>query len=164
MKKREYSKNSMIGKIYKWVTGNYIDTDSCNVRNTVLFKAPIKALFGINLFYSSWWDGHVQLWFVWATIYQVYVLANWQRLIVDQSVLGIEMFFYPIFPVILLISAFEALIAIVAIGFGIWTVLTAVGNRISSGVSDATRPTNDIINEWYEEIKNKVCKPVSWVE
>ena len=142
----------MIGKIYKWVTGNYIDTDSCNVRNTVLFKAPIKALFGINLFYISGLDTHVQLWFIWVTVYQVYVLANWQRLVVDQNI-NTEMFLYPLFPIVFLVSVVEVFLVIVSIGAGIGSV-----------VSKATRPADDIINEWWDEIKNRVCKPVSWIE
>ena len=168
MNKQQYSKSSLVGRIYYWYHGRYpgearklsdgstyptMGTDSCSVRRTILFLAPFEAVFGDKL-------TGFPLWFVWFTGLQIYALANW-----GVHVTGSEEF--ALLAAIYLIMFGVALIELGGIAWLVSQFLWgALENRVSVTISTPkqVKQSLEIAHDWWDDFYNKVCKPVEWVE
>ncbi len=168
---RKYNKNSWVGKIYKWAKGNHFDTDSCSVRKVVFWNAPIKLLFKQKLFSID--DDNVGMWFLWHTTIQIYVVANWGRMSggLDHFI-GLEFLMLPVLPIVAVITIFEALLVVIIVIGGIITMLQSIEDRVRGKVvtpienrmRTISDPVGNYFAEWWDELKNKLCKPVTWIE
>ena len=168
---RKYKKSSWVGKIYKWTKGHHYDTDSCSVKKAVLWEAPIKLLFKQKLFYISPLDTSVHAWFIWHTAIQIYAIANWERLS-GGIFIGLELLLLPVLPIVAVITLIEVIVAGVIVVAVIVEMFQMIGRRVRSKVvtpienrmHTISKPVENYFTEWYGELKNKLCKPVTWVE
>ena len=155
MIKRQYSKSSWVGRVYKWYTGGYINTDSCDVRNVVLFKAPFKFLFTQDLTWFEPISGYIQPWFLWATATQILMLlADWEY-IGMMEVRTWHLLALPFIGLALFVSFVEAMIIVFGVLFGFGAVAGKMTNAVLESPSEH-------LAEWWYDFKNKVCRPIEW--
>lgn len=100
------------------------------------------------------------------------MIANWERLFIAQEPILLDVLLFWTFPIVGLITFIEVIEAIILVGSGIASVLrvieqrvrgkviTLVGNKVRI-ISD---PAENYLSEWWGELKNKLCKPVTWVD
>ena len=170
---RKYRKSSWVGKIYKWTKGHHHNTDSCSVKKVVLWEAPIKLLFKQKLFYFSLLDITFHAWFIWHTAIQIYFVANWEWLTTaDKNFTLFNLLLAATFPFVALITMIEIFAVIIMVVMGVVSVFKMIGQRIRGKVvtpienrmRTISAPVENYITEWYGEAKDKLCKPVTWVE
>ena len=166
---RKYRKSSWVGKIYKWTKGHHHNTDSCSVKKVVLWEAPIKLLFKQKLFYFSPIDEDIRAWFIWHTAIQIYMVINWGRIFADKpNLIWLDVLVLPTLFFVALITVFEVILVV----GGIVSVFQVIGQRIhdkaiapiENRMRTISAPVENYITEWYGEAKDKLCKPITWVE
>ncbi len=173
---RKYKKSSWVGKLYKWTVGQHYDTDSCSVKKAVLWDAPIRLLFKQKLFYFSPVDENINTWFIWHTAIQIYVVANWGRLFVEEpTFIWLDVLVFPTLPFVGILTFIEAVAVVIILVGGILGIFRVIGQRVRGKVvtpienrmrtiRTISAPVENYFIEWYDELKNKLCKPVTWVE
>lgn len=169
---RKYKKNSWVGKIYKWVNGHHYDTDSCSVRKAVFWDAPIKVLFKQKLFYFGGLDENIGTWFIWHTAIQVYLIINRGRIFFEEGAhTWLDILALLTIPIVGLITVLEVILLLIGIGIAVATLIRTIyrpidrkAGDIGAAIGVRSAPVKSYLMEWWDEVKNKVCKPVTWVE
>jgi len=161
MKKQKYSKSSWIGQIYHYVHGKFPNTNSCDVRKTVLFLAPGKWFVSIKL--TRW---NIPLWALIPVGIQVHlmIVANTLITLSEQATITLEETAIPFFYWIPAQVITAGMLAVELIGFVSLGFFGLVKNYCWLTKRDSIKHIWEILMGWWDDFYNRVCKPIVWVD